>query len=120
MSRTSATCVIVGLLAGVAGLGVRAQVPAQQQPPVFRGGTIVVPLTVTVTDEKGAPVKDLKASDFTVFENKKAREIVNFFPQELAAGPVPAGDAVPVRTSGEAKDKSLKPQTRRTFLIVLA
>jgi hypothetical protein len=112
------------MLAGLTGFAVSAQVPAQQQPPqqqppVFRGGTIVVPLTVTVTDEKGAPVKDLKASDFTVFENKKAREIVNFFPQELAAGPVPDGDAVPARVPGVVKDPSIRPQTRRTFLIVL-
>jgi VWFA-related protein len=93
-----------------------AQTP--QQPPVFRGGTIVVPLTVTVTDKNGAPVKDLKASDFTVIENKKTREIVNFFPQELGpeAGPVPAGEVAPARV----KELGVKPQTRRTFLIVLA
>jgi hypothetical protein len=45
---------------------------------------------------------------------------VAFFPQELAPGPVPEGDVVPVRTSGDVKDKSIRPQTRRTFLIVLA
>ena len=53
-----------------------AQTPAQQQtPPVFRGGTTVVPLTVTVVDQSGAPVKDLKASDFTVYENKRPRTL---------------------------------------------
>jgi len=95
---------------------VSAQTP--QTPPVFRGGTIVVPLTVTVTDKNGAPVKDLKASDFTVKENKKTREVVNFFPQELGpeAGSVPAGEVLPVRM----KEPGVKPQTRRTFLIVLA
>jgi len=93
-----------------------AQTP--QQPPVFRGGTIVVPLTVTVTDKNGAPVKDLKASDFTVIENKKTREVVNFFPQELAPepGPVAAGEVTPARV----KEPGVRPQTRRTFLIVLA
>jgi VWFA-related protein len=93
-----------------------AQTP--QQPPVFRGGTIVVPLTVTVTDKNGAPVKDLKASDFTVIENKKTREVVNFFPQELGPepGPVPAGEVKPERV----KEPGVRPQTRRTFLIVLA
>jgi len=108
------------MLAGVAGIAASAQVPAQQQPPVFRGGTIVVPLTVMVVDEKGVPVKDLKASDFTVFENKRPREIVNFFPQEMVPGQVPAGAVVPMRVSGEAKDPTVRPQTRRIFLIVLA
>ena len=99
----------------LAGLAVPAQVPPQEQRPVFRGGTIVVPLTVTVVDAKGAPVKDLTASDFTVIENKSVREIVNFFPQDFVPGPAPVGDVLPVR----ARDDGVKPQTRRTFLIVL-
>jgi VWFA-related protein len=82
---------------------------------MFRGGTTVVPLTVTVVDQKGAPVRDLTASDFTVIENKQTREIVAFFPQELEAGPVPAGEVTPVRV----KEEGVKPQTQRTFLIVL-
>jgi hypothetical protein len=105
-------------LSAIVGLNAGPQVPAPQQtPPVFKGGTIVVPLTVTVTDKNGAPVKDLKASDFTVIENKKTREIVNFFPQELAAetGPVPIGEVTPARV----RESGIKPQTRRTFLIVL-
>ncbi len=102
-------------LALIAGLSVSAQTPPSQQAPVFRGGTIVVPLTVTVVDEKGAPVKDLTASDFTVTENKKVREIVAFFPQEFAPGPVPADDVTPVRV----RQNGVKPQVRRTFLIVL-
>jgi hypothetical protein len=93
------------------------QTPPPQTPPVFRGGTDVVPLTVTVTDKNGAPVRDLKASDFTVIENKSRREIVNFFPQELApeTGPVPVGEVTPARV----KESGIRPQTRRTFLIVL-
>ena len=66
-----------GLLALMllAGLAAFAQAPAPtqqqqqqapQQPPVFRGGTTVVPLTVTVVDATGQPVKDLTPSDFTV------------------------------------------------------
>ena len=67
--------VAVVLAAGVA-LGAQAPTP-QQTPPVFRTGTTVVPLTVTVLDRKGAPVRDLTQADFTVFENKRLREIVN-------------------------------------------
>jgi VWFA-related protein len=87
-----------------------------QQTPTFRSGVDVVPLTVTVVDRKGAPVKDLKASDFTITENKKVREVVAFFPQELVPRPVPADDMLPART----RDDGLKPQSRRVFLIVLA
>src|SRR5262245_24535292 len=98
----------------LAGLAPSAQTPPPQQPPVFRGGTDVVPLTVTVVDQKGMPVKDLTAADFTIRENKKVREILAFYPQELAAGPVPAGDVAPTRV----KEPGVKPQTQRTFLIV--
>ena len=92
-----------------------AQTP-QQQPPVFRTTTDVVPLTVTVVDQKGMPVKDLKASEFTVIENKKVREIVNFFPQAFAPGPV---QPVSVSAVARGRFEGVAPQTRRTFLIVL-
>jgi len=90
--------------------------PQQQQPPVFRSTTTVVPITVTVLDAKGLPVTDLKASEFTVLENKQSREIVNFFPQAFAPGPVQ-----PVSPSTVARGRldGVVPQTRRTFLVVL-
>jgi VWFA-related protein len=92
-----------------------AQSPAPQQP-VFRSTTTVVPLTVTVLDQKGQPVTDLKASEFTVYENKQSREIVNFFPQTFAPGPV---QPVSVSTVARGRLDGVVPQTRRTFLIVL-
>ena len=103
------------VLLSLASLTVSAQVLPQQKPPVFRSGIDVVPLTVTVVDQKGAPVKDLTAADFTVVENKRVREIHAFFPQEFMAGPVPKGDITPVRV----REPGIKPQTQRTFLIVL-
>src|SRR5688572_28075213 len=92
--------------------------PAQQQPqtPVFRGGIDVVPLTVTVTDQRGMPVNGLTQKDFRVIENGSPREIVGFFPQTLQPGePSP-----PVVQIGRARDARLEPATRRMFLIVLA
>lgn len=89
-----------------------------QQTPVFRSTTTVVPITVTVLDRNGAPVKDLKQSDFTVLENKSPREILNFFPQEFTPGPVPADPEAAVKRRGVGGGP-LAPQTRRTFLIVL-
>jgi VWFA-related protein len=97
------------------GAALLAQTPASQQP-VFRSTTTVVPLTVTVLDEKGLPVTDLKASEFTVYENKQSREIVNFFPQAFAPGPV---QPVLVSTVARGRLDGVVPQTRRTFLIVL-
>ncbi len=104
--------IVFVVLAGAVGL---AQAPAPQQTPVFRGGTTVVPLTVTVLDKNGAPVKDLRESDFTVYENKRPREILNFYPQAFEPGPVqPTAPAV-----NRIGDNRVIPQTRRTFLIVL-
>ena len=48
-----------------------------------------VPIAVTVLDRKGQPVTDLTQADFTVIENKKPREIVNFLLQRYEPGPVP-------------------------------
>ena len=92
--------------------------PAQQQtPPVFRGGTTVVPITITVLDKKGLPVTDLTQADFTVYEDGNPREIINFFPQPFTAGPVPS--AAPGSLNRAATSRPLAPQTRRTFLLVL-
>jgi VWFA-related protein len=91
------------------------QSPAQQQPaPVFRGGTTILPLTVTVLDRKGVPVEDLSQADFTIFENGVKQDIRHFFPQHLLAeAALPRAEAAPVRAEG------LAPETRRSVLIVL-
>src|SRR5262245_41316691 len=68
------TAIVLACLPAVHG----AQSP---QTPVFRSGASVVPLTVTVLDQKGLPVTDLTAADFTVHENGRERSIINFFPQ---------------------------------------
>ena len=71
-SRTSvATAVLVGLLLGSAG------VMAQQQP-LFRSGTQLVDLFVTVTDRNGRLVPDLFREDFEVFDDGQPAEIVLF------------------------------------------
>ena len=70
-----------------------------------------MPLTVTVVDRKGVPVTDLTQSDFTVFENGRERQVLNFFPQFMGPG-VERADAV-VPSGGIA------PARRRLFLIVL-
>ena len=104
--------VALGLLGGAVVVGqtpTPTPTPAPQQTPVFRSTAAVVPLTVTVLDQKGNPITDLKQSDFLVFENDVAREIVNFFPQAFVPGP-----------AGLKPADGIGPQTHRTFVFVLA
>ena len=90
-----------------ASLVVWAQTP---QAPVFRSSANLVPLTVTVFDKRGAPVTDLSAKDFTVYENNQPREILSFFTQAMG-GPRLAG--APPAPNG------VTPAQRRRFLLVL-
>jgi VWFA-related protein len=94
----------------------RAQQPAQA-PPIFRGGTTVVPLTVTVLDKKGNPVTDLTQLDFTVFENDVRQDLRSFFPQPMTPQR-PTTDPGSAVVRG-ATAPGVAPATRRTFLLVL-
>ena len=104
------------LVCGTVSTQTQTQTPPPQQTPVFRSRTTVVPLTVTVLDSKGVPIRDLKQSDFTVLENNRPREIVSFFPQEMK--PIQGGVA-PVAGLPRAPGEEMTPQKGRTFLIVL-
>jgi VWFA-related protein len=44
----------------------------------FQANSRVVLTDVTVTDQKGNPVHGLKASDFSILDNKKPQEIASF------------------------------------------
>jgi VWFA-related protein len=75
----------VHVATGVAQTGPTAQGPSQNNTtrPVrtqdtFRTTTRLVVLDVVATDDKGNPVKDLKADDFTVTEDGVAQEIIDF------------------------------------------
>jgi VWFA-related protein len=59
-----------------------AAAPAAQ---TFRSGITVVQVDVSVLDRQRHPVRGLKESDFTVFEDGKPRDIVAFTPVELPA-----------------------------------
>ncbi|HEX5069306.1 MAG TPA: VWA domain-containing protein [Vicinamibacterales bacterium] len=114
MSRTRALLVAPIALC-VAAVGARQE---PQRPPVFRAGTVLVPLTVTVIDKDGRPVSGLTQADFSVSENGRLRDIVTFFQQSMRAG-----EAAPLALS-TATDRSpwsaqVAPGTGRTFLFVL-
>jgi VWFA-related protein len=53
-------------------------VSAASQTPTIRTGTQIVIVDVAVTDSRGNPIHNLKASDFTLTENGVAQSIARF------------------------------------------
>jgi hypothetical protein len=107
----------VTLVIAAAAVSLAAQQPQQPTPQisVFRSGTDVVPVTVRVVDQKGVPVTDLTQKDFKIYEDDRLREIVGFYPQTMAPGPV----VPPALVWDRRNDNRLAAATRRTFVIVL-
>ena len=91
----------------------------QQQPPrqpVFRAGTMLVPIDVRVLDKAGKPVTDLGPDEFVVLEDRRPQKVAHFWRQELR--PTPVEDSLsPMARRLEAR--TVGPQTRRVFLIVM-
>src|SRR6185503_6107678 len=50
----------------------------QQQPPIFRGGTNIVRVDVTVTNRRGEPATDLTRDDFVLTEDGASQTIDSF------------------------------------------
>jgi VWFA-related protein len=100
-------CVVV-----TCGTNWSAQQPAQT-PPVFRSGTITVPIDVRVLDKDGRPIAGLTQADFTIKEDNVAQAIRHFSTVTLT----PAEDArgLAMATPGGA----LAAQNRRVILVVL-
>jgi VWFA-related protein len=72
---------------------------SQSSAPVFRAGTKLVEVTVTVLDRKGSAVSGLEAADFTVLDDGKQRP-VSFFrfdggPAAAPASGKPAAETLP-------------------------
>ena len=89
--------------------------PPEQQVPVFRSAADVVPITVRVIDQKGNPVTDLARKDFKIYEDDQLRDIVGFYPQTMAPGPV----VPPALMWDRRNENRLEAATRRTFVLVL-
>lgn len=60
------------------GLALALVTATAQQPPVFRAGTQIVSLYVTVTDRTGRLVPDLTQEAFEIFDNGKPQPIALF------------------------------------------
>lgn len=88
----------------------------QRVPGTFRASVTLVPLDVRVLDERGQPVTDLEAADFTVFEDGVPQVIRQFSRLELTAAPVSPAQGPTFRTAAET---ATEPQNHRVFLVVL-
>ena len=87
------------------------------QTPVFRAGTVIIPVDVAVLDKDKRPVTDLEQSDFTVFENGVKQDIRAFFTTELKPDPPPEGTNPTLIRTGD-QPTGVAPRKRRTFLFV--
>ena len=99
------------VLACTLALAVAAQtIPLDGQQPLFRGGTSLVDLYVTVTDEEGRLVTDLEEDDFLIYEDGQPQSVVLFEPgiRRLAA------DAGPVIVSARPITATLMVDTSRS------
>src|SRR6476620_7319642 len=74
MPRIARVLVVVAIAA--ASLNLHAQSPPQR--PLFRGGTDLVQVDVSVLDGKRRPVRGLTAEDFSILEDGQPREIQAF------------------------------------------
>ena len=66
------------LTAAIGLVAVHLQAQAPPPRPVFRGGTDLVQVDVSVLDKKRQPVRGLTAADFSIFEDGQPREIQAF------------------------------------------
>ena len=73
-------------------VSVSRPVPAQDaQTPSFRAGVEALPVDVSVVDDKGQPVRELLATDFTVRIEGRARKVTSA--QWIASDARPASPA---------------------------
>jgi len=78
----------IAVICGVTMVSVRAQ---QQAPPIFRAGTRLNVVDVTVTDKEGRPIDGLTAADFTITEDGVPQTITTVAYQRMEpnAAPLP-------------------------------
>src|SRR5688572_17581866 len=81
---------------------VLAHVPAAQEsaPAVFKSGVEQVAVTALVRDSRGKLVRDLKASDFELFDDGQRRKLTNVWSE-----PSPASVAILMDASGSMASK---------------
>ena len=80
----------------------RKQRRRRTQRPTFRIQSNLVVVDVTVRDNKGDLVRDLRKEDFTVYEDNALQEIVNFSLEDIPVAPEnPAPGTAPAAPGGQ-------------------
>ncbi len=77
---------------------------AQDSQTTIRAEVALVDVVFTATDHNGRPVRDLKADDFQIFEDKAPQKI-EYFSSLGKGSEVPLTIALLIDTSGSVKDK---------------
>lgn len=91
------------------------QAGQEQPPPVFRTGTNVVRVDVSVLDKDGNPVRSLNADDFELRENGELQSISSF--KLVEASGQPTDDlSLPIRSPQHAATEAARDDVR-VFLI---
>ena len=94
---------IVLLILLISGIS-QNDVSGQESQPTIRAEVALVNVFFTAKDKKGRPVRNLKADDFLVFENRRPQQI-EYFSEQGEKGDVPLTIALLIDTSGSVKEK---------------
>jgi len=104
-------------------LAVSAQTAKPTPPPeseVVKISTNLIQLDVSVTDQKGNVVRDMKANEFQVFENGERQKISNFSFKPGVPESAPPKQEKNVAGSVPEPPKTVRPeQVRRTIALVV-
>jgi VWFA-related protein len=79
-------------------------VSGQESQPTIRAEVALVNVFFTAKDKDGRPVRNLKADDFQVFENRRPQQI-EYFSELGEKSDVPLTIALLIDTSGSVKEK---------------
>lgn len=113
--RFFVACVLVTGLLAVVVRGQQAGEQERQQPPVFRTGTNLVRVDVSVLGKDGLPIRSLTADDFELRENGELQSITSF--KLVDASGQPTDDlSLPIRSAAHAAAEAARDDVR-VFLI---
>lgn len=116
MRRRTGLPIALLIAGGLCAGPVLAQSTQTRVPGTFRSNVTMVPIDVRVLDDRGRPITDLQADDFTVLEDGVVQTIRQFSRIQLQPAPASAAQGPTFRTAAETGGA---PQNHRVFLVVL-